>query len=104
MNNLFGISEKSYRTIIQTISSFQDIDKTFLFGSRAKGNYKKGSDIDLAIYGKNLNQNTWLNLSVVLNEKTTLPYYFDIVAPKMLDNQNLIEHINRIGIVFYERT
>ena len=103
MNNKFGISDKSLKLILDTISCFEDIDSVMIFGSRALGNCKKGSDIDLAVLGENLQESTPMNLSARLNESTPIPYSVDVVAPQYLTNQNLIDHIERAGISFYEK-
>lgn len=103
MKNRFGIYEKSYSLILDTLSQYSDIDKALIFGSRTKGNFKKGSDIDIAVYGSKLNNKTVLDLSAALNERIPIPYFCDVVAPENLENQNLVEHINRLGIVFYEK-
>ena len=100
----FGISAKSARLIRQVLTEFDTIDRVIIFGSRAKGNYHKGSDIDLAIYGKNLPRQTPLDLSAQLNERTPIPYFVDVLAPDFLDNSALIDHIQRVGVVFYEKT
>ncbi len=44
MNNKFGIYDKSYDLIVEAIAKVREIDKAVIFGSRAMGNYKKGSD------------------------------------------------------------
>jgi predicted nucleotidyltransferase len=67
------------------------VDKLIVFGSRAKGNYKKGSDVDLAIIGNEK------KLSYYLNEETNLPYFFDVINLQKITNKNLIEHIKRVG-------
>lgn len=103
-NGNFGISAKSARLIQQVLAEYETIEQVRIFGSRAKGNYQKGSDIDLAIYGKNLQKQTALNLSAQLNEDTPIPYFVDVLAPKFLDNPALIDHIRRVGVVFYEKT
>lgn len=61
------------------------------FGSRAKGNYKKGSDIDIAIIGNER------KLSYQLNEEGNLPYFFDIINLEKITNKDLLVHINRVG-------
>ncbi|MEW5845474.1 MAG: nucleotidyltransferase domain-containing protein [Bacteroidota bacterium] len=50
----FGISEKSYLLIIDVLKSYPEVEAAIIFGSRAKGNYKNGSDIDLALIGESL--------------------------------------------------
>ena len=72
-----------------------------LFGSRAKGNYKPGSDIDLAVKGDRVSPRIVAQLADCLNEETPLPYFFDVVHYETLDNQALVDHIDRVGIVIY---
>lgn len=103
MKNNFGISKLSTEIILETIAQFEEIERVVIFGSRAMGHFKKGSDVDLAIYGASLGEDTSLNLAASLNEKAPTPYYFDIVAPAFLSNQNLIQHIDRVGKEFYSR-
>ena len=102
MNN-FGISDKSWKILIDTVESFKEIEKAVIFGSRAKGNYKKGSDIDIAVYGKKADSQVALNLSAKLNENKPTPYFYDIIAVDASDNIELKEHIQRAGKVFFER-
>jgi len=103
MKNKFGISDQSFEIFLNTISDCKDIDYAVIFGSRAIGNFKRGSDIDIAIYGEKLQRDTVINLSAKLNEGTPIPYYIDVVDPRYLENQDLIDHINRVGIVFYKK-
>ena len=97
----FGISEKSLNIIIQTLSGHPEIKKAAVFGSRAIGNYKNGSDLDLAIYGSMVTEKTVRNLSVQLNEELPLPYYFDVVHYESLTNEDLRDHIDNSGKSFY---
>ena len=99
----FGLSEKSISTIHKIFQKYQEIEQALIFGSRAKGNYKEGSDIDLTLIGKNLTTNDLLNIASDL-EDSNLPYLFDLSIFANIDNENLREHINRIGSVFYERS
>ena len=101
MNNNFGISDASFNCICDTIKKYDDVERAVIFGSRAKGNYKKGSDIDIAIYGENLKLETAFNLSGKLNEESPIPYFVDVVAPQFNNNLELVNHIERVGIGFY---
>ena len=101
--NKFGISDKSMKFLLQGLKSFEDIDEAFVFGSTALGNYKKGSDIDIAIFGSYLKKETSMNLSAMLNEVLPIPYYTDIIAPKFINNKELIEHISSVGITIYNK-
>tara|TARA_R110002050_G_scaffold176775_1_gene309745 strand:- start:6269 stop:6592 length:324 start_codon:yes stop_codon:yes gene_type:complete len=101
IRNNSGISEPSFEVILNVFKDFPEIESAVLFGSRALGTFKKGSDIDIAIYGPNLTPQTSLSISSKLNESTPIPYYIDIVAPKFLDSTSLIEHIKRVGKIIY---
>lgn len=94
----FGISNKSYTTLLKCLSEFTEIDSTIIFGSRAMGNYKTGSDVDLAIKGKNTIPKTAIALSTKLNEQLPLPYYFDVVHYDSIDIPSFKQHIDEHGI------
>jgi len=71
--------------------------------SEPKGNYRKGSDIDLVLKGKNLTINDVLKLEDDLDE-LLLPYLFDISILHHIKNPDLLGHIERIGKIFYKPT
>lgn len=102
-SNNYGISTKSAQLIRQTLADFDTVERVTVFGSRAKGSHKEGSDIDLAIYGEHLSKETALNLSAKLNEGIPIPYFVDVVAPKFLNDPALLAHIYRVESVFYEK-
>ena len=97
----YGLSEEVLTKICQVFSHHPAIDQVVLYGSRAKGNFKTGSDIDLTLKGKVLNID---HLTVINNEldDLLLPYTLDLSIYKHIDNDNLIEHINRVGKVLYD--
>ena len=99
----FGITPISKDMIVHALMKREEIEKAAIFGSRAIGNYKNGSDIDLAIYGSFITEETVSNLSVQLNEKLPIPYYFDIVHYDSLKHDGLRKHIEDFGVVFYQR-
>jgi len=103
MNNSIniGLSAFDKESIIKIFSN-KRIEKVFLFGSRAKGNFRPGSDIDLAVSGNNLSLNDILDLSIEL-DTLELPYKFDIILLKKVKEKALLEHINRLGIVLFEK-
>ncbi|UOQ84698.1 nucleotidyltransferase domain-containing protein [Gracilibacillus salinarum] len=99
---MFGLIEKDLRYINDALEKFEEIEYGIIFGSRAMGNYKKGSDIDIAIKGKNITSDTLFKLSDLLNEVYPLPYYFDLLHYESIANKKLIQHINKEGKVIYE--
>jgi predicted nucleotidyltransferase len=96
----YGIKNRIIENINNIFSQYPQIEKAVLYGSRAKGNYKTGSDIDLVLYGNKL---TLSLVNKVMNEidDLLLPYSFDISIFEHLSNPALIEHINRVGIIFF---
>lgn len=102
MNNRFGLTETTIEKINSTFSSYPQIEEVLLYGSRAKGNYKSGSDIDLTIKGKSITNRLMNQLSLSL-DNLLLPYTIDLSIYHHIDNPDLIDHINRNGIIFYQK-
>lgn len=97
-----GLSERAIAQIRAVFSNHPEVEKVILYGSRAKGNYKPGSDIDLTLLG------TELTLAIVEQiqselEEGPLPYRFDLSIFSQITHSDLIEHIQRVGVVFYEK-
>ena len=80
-----------------------DVEMAVLFGSRAMENHKPGSDVDIALKGAAVNRQTVVDVSCRLNEETLMPYHFDVLDFRTIDNPSLHDHINRVGKVIYER-
>ena len=97
-----GLKKEVIEKIQGCFAQFPEIEKVLLYGSRAKGNYRRGSDIDLCIVGKDASTDTVFKVSNQLDD-LLLPYTFDLSIYHLLDNQNFIEHIDRVGVVFYEK-
>jgi predicted nucleotidyltransferase len=99
----FGISKKSYLLIVDVLKSYPEVEAAIIFGSRAKGNYKNGSDIDLALIGESLNSKVILDIAGILNEGISIPYHVDVVNYHSISTQELKEHIDRVGKEFYRK-
>jgi uncharacterized protein len=98
----YGLSDATIEKICAVFAQFPAVKKAVLYGSRAKGNYKAGSDIDLTLYGTELTHAVHLKISEALDE-LLLPYTIDLSIFAELQHENLEEHIQRVGVVFYER-
>ena len=98
----FGLKENIIAQINNILSDFTQVESAIIYGSRAKGNYKPGSDIDFTFTGTNVNLKVLNNISLRLDD-LLLPYTFDLSVFHQIDNEDLIEHINRVGISFYQR-
>jgi predicted nucleotidyltransferase len=97
----FGLSEKAWQKLGSIFLNFPELERVFLFGSRAKGTHKPGSDIDLAIEGASLDTSAVLRLQNAL-EASDLPYFFDVIQLSTVDSPELLAHIQKLGVVIYE--
>lgn len=97
---MFGLMENELDFIIESIKSFTEIEKACIFGSRATGKYKKASDVDICIYG-NITINTVASLKYILDEESTIPLYFDVVAYNIITDKNFKNEIDSKGKEFY---
>ena len=100
---MFGLIERDIEYIVKAMKQFNEIEKAIVFGSRAMGNYKKGSDVDIAIIGEGIDSNTIYKLDDYLNEVYPLPYFFDILQYNSIANENLKNHIDNEGKIIYEK-
>ena len=85
----FGIELRDFTAIRETLDKYDVVQSAFIFGSRAKGTYKKGSDIDLALKGRELNDRIIREISVQLNEYLPIPYFVDVVDYTHLQKEAL---------------
>ena len=104
MNNVtqYGIPETDLNALISELKKNTEIDEIILFGSRAKGTFRNGSDFDIALKGGNLKLNDILDATLVI-DKLLLPYKLDLVIYTRIEEPALIEHINRVGKILFKR-
>lgn len=98
----YGLKAKTFEKIVGVLSENSKIEKVVLYGSRAKGNYREGSDIDLAIFGEGITVRD-LNAISLKFDDLYLPYKVDLSIYDIIDDQEFLEHIDRVGIVVYEK-
>jgi predicted nucleotidyltransferase len=89
--------------MIKAFEKHSEIDKVILFGSRAMGNYKRSSDIDLAIIGDSVDTRIIAILLDDLNEEFPIPYFFDVIHYQKISNKELKKHIDTEGKVLWEK-
>ena len=99
-----GLSERDLAWIAAALARFPEVEKAAVFGSRAKGAAKPGSDVDLAVWGDQVTFDTVAKLHARLEDESPMPYLFDIVDYTHLAHQGLREHIDRVGVAIYVRT
>ena len=97
-----GLSDSEIQQVQSILGLFPHIEEVFLFGSRARGDYKRGSDIDLSIKGEELTREDLSQIWATF-DASLLPYFVDIVSYSKLKNTALKEHIDRFGILVYRR-
>ncbi|WAK03732.1 nucleotidyltransferase domain-containing protein [Methylobacter sp. YRD-M1] len=97
----YGLKNQTIAQINAVFARHSEIEQVILYGSRAKGNFKDSSDIDLALKGHNLNSSIIDRINFEL-DGLFLPYCFDISLFSRINNARLIDHINHIGVIFYE--
>jgi predicted nucleotidyltransferase len=98
----FWLSKQVIQKIQSVFAQFPQVERVVVYGSRAKGNYRQGSDIDLTLYGESLHQMIVSNVAIQLDD-LMLPYTFDLSIFQQIENVDLVEHIQRVGIEFYEK-
>lgn len=98
----FGLSSNNINKINSVFKQYPEINEVLVFGSRAKGNFRDNSDIDLAIKGKNINLSTLQEIELKL-EELYLSNYIDLIVYDNIENQELIDHINRVGKKIYKK-
>ncbi len=97
---MFSLRESDLKTIQEVLSQHPEIKEALLFGSRAKGTERPGSDVDIVLKGNGGNR-VALEVSTFLNQSSTLPYFFDIIDYSSIDNKALLDHIQRVGVRIY---
>ena len=100
---MFGLLERDLKYILKAVKKYSEIEEVIIFGSRAMGNYKKGSDVDIALKGEYVNRKVVCRLSDDLNEEYPLPYFFDVVNYNDVSNEELKRHIDNVGKTIYKR-
>lgn len=100
--NAFGLTDRDMRTLEDIFGKHPDIQTVVIFGSRAKGNYKYGSDIDLAVMNQGI---TDMHIRSIQSEfeDSSLPYFVDLINYHNLTHSDLKNHIDRVGIPIYRK-
>lgn len=97
----FGLDNETIRLIQNLFSKYDNIEAVKIFGSRAKGNYKSASDIDLAIFGETDYKQLY-HIAFELDELST-PYKFDVLNYNNIENLELKQSIDNWGKIFYKK-
>jgi len=100
----YGLSDKTLEILNSIFRKYLGIKQVVLYGSRAKGSYRKGSDIDMSL--KTDNTFTRLDLLHIVGDldDSDLPYLVDVSIYDNLSNPDLRAHIDRVGKILYTLT
>lgn len=96
----FGLSAETLDKLNSVFAQHNAIDSVVIYGSRAKGNYRAGSDIDLTIKGNEIAFAEFMQIENQIDD-LMLPYTVDLSQYKLLVNVDLIAHIDRVGVEIY---
>ena len=97
----FGLSDTVIRELQDVFRRHANIEKVLIFSSRSKGNYRAGSDIDLAVVGKDIDYNLLLTIQCEIDDLEML-YSIDLLDYQKQKGTPIGDHIDRVGQVFYE--
>lgn len=96
----FGLPSAALDKILSLLAQYQEIEAVKIYGSRAMGTHWRGSDIDLAIFG---NCEAIVGNLLTRLDELPLPYKFDVSDYSRIKNQELKQHIDRVGKIIYSR-
>ena len=97
----FGLSDTVIKELQDVFRRHTNIKKVLIFGSRSKGNYRAGSDIDLAVIGNDIDYNQLLSILCEIDD-LELFYSVDLLDYQKKKGTSIGDHIDRVGQVFYE--
>ena len=99
----YGLSDKTIQKIHSVFKQYPQVERAILYGSRATGNYRNGSDIDLTLCGEGLTHSVLTKIYFDLDD-LLLPYTIDLSAFREINNPDMVEQIERVGANFYEKS
>jgi uncharacterized protein len=97
----FGLPTSTVDTIRRILAEVSALEKAVIYGSRAKGTHRPGSDIDLALFGDKLDIDTLGRIATRL-EESPIPYQVDLSIFRLIEHAGLRDHIERAGQLFYD--
>jgi predicted nucleotidyltransferase len=98
----FGLSDQTMLVIDEIFRAQPHVKGALVYGSRAKGTYRPGSDIDIALF--TTKDFTHGDLQHVLRDfdDSILPYFVDVCDYAQIEQGNLKDHIDRVGKVLWQ--
>ena len=99
---MYGLTDKSYHELLQILASIPEIEEALIFGSRARGDYWRASDVDLSIKGKDFDRHTLARLNDKLYN-SHIPQFFDTHIYADIKNPQFKASVDGDGKVLYRR-
>ena len=99
----YGLPERTIQKLCEVFSHYPEVEKVVLYGSRARGTYKNGSDIDLTLWGAELSHSVLSRIDSELDD-LLLPYMIDLSNFSQIENPAMIQQIQRDGVNLYEKS
>ena len=103
METEFGLRITDLNSICAILKMYAEVEQAVIFGSRAKGTFKRGSDVDIALKGTQLTSEILAQIRYELNEETNMPYHFDLLHYDTIAEPALKAHIGRLGRIIYKK-
>lgn len=98
----FGLSQATLDKLNSVFARHGAIKSVLIYGSRAKGNYRLGSDIDLTIKGDEIPFAEFMGIVDEIDD-LMLPYTVDLSQYRQIGNPELVDHIDRVGVEIYAK-
>ncbi len=98
----FGLSDSTIDKLQEVFRRYAEVDEVIIYGSRAKGNFRNGSDIDITVKGNRINRKIMSSIWQDI-EDLNFPYKVDLSDFQVLNTPDLSDHIERVGKVFYTK-
>ena len=99
----YGLSNQTLQKIRDIFVQYPQVEEVVLYGSRAGGDYKNGSDIDLTLRGGDALTHTILSRIANDLDDQLLPYTIDLSIFENIRNPEMVEQIERIGVPLYKK-
>ncbi len=98
-----GLVGNDLQTLGEVLKQFPAVEQAIVFGSRAKGTFKNGSDVGLALRGQSLSFEQASQIDYLLNEETSMPYMWDVLHYEGIESAEWVEYIDRVGVIVFQR-
>lgn len=99
----YGLSDQALEKIQDVFTRYPQVEEAVLYGSRARGDYKNGSDIDLTLRGGDALTHTILSRIANDLDDQLLPYTIDLSIFKNIRNPEMVDQIKRVGVALYKK-